>query len=112
MEYTTYTGEKKQLDQIDQQHLSNIYWFNRVIWNRDDNYLSHILEQINTRFEGKILPYIPQWQFTQEIEILDKTGKFIWDQDRTEADIIYAGHIIGHYITPQKLREDKISEII
>lgn len=59
-----------------------------------------------------MLPYIPQWQFTQEIEYLEKNGNFKWNQDHTEADVMYRGHVVGHYIIPEKLREDKINELI
>lgn len=112
MEYTNYKGEKKSLVELDHQHLSNIYWFNRVVWNRDDNYIQLVLEQIESRFEGKILPYVPQWQFKQEIAILEKLNAFNWNQEHTEADVIYDGHIVGHYIIPEKLRENKINELI
>lgn len=112
MEYTNYKGEKKTLDQIDQQHLSNIYWFNKIVWNRDDNYLKFILDQINTRFDSIILPYVPQWQFQAEIEHLDKMGFLNWNQEKTRADVIYKGHVVGYYTTPEQLRENKLKEII
>lgn len=112
MEYTNYKGEKKSLVELDHQHLSNIYWYNKILWDRDDYYLKFILDQINTRFEGKMLPYIPQWQFTHEIDYLDKMGFLNWNQEHTEADVIYDGHTVGHYIIPEKLREDKINELI
>lgn len=112
MEYTNYKGDKKSLAELDHQHLSNIYWFNKIIWERDDNYLKFILDQIRDRFEGQLLDYIPQWQFKQEIGYLDKMGFLNWNQEHTEADVIYDGHIVGHYIIPEKLRENKINELI
>lgn len=112
MEYTNYKGEKKSLDQVDHQHLSNIYWFNKIIWDRSDDYLRFILDQINTRFDSVILPYIPQWQFQAELDYLDKMRFLIWNEDRTEADVVYKGHVVGHYTTPEKIREDKLKEII
>lgn len=112
MEYTNYKGEKKPLNQIDHQHLSNIYWYNKIVFNRDDHYLKFILDQINSRFDSKILPYVPQWQFQAEIEYLDKMGFLNWNKDKTEADVIYQGHVVGRYITPERLREIKLKEII
>lgn len=111
MEYTNYKGEKKQLVNLDHQHLSNIYWFNRIIWSRDDDYLSLILEQIKIRFEGTILPYIPQWQFFSEVQYLDKMDYLVWNDSRTEADIVYFGDVVGHYTTPETIRENKLNDI-
>ena len=39
-------------------------------------------------------------------------GFLNWNQEHTEADVIYGGHIVGHYIIPEKLRENKINELI
>lgn len=112
MQYTNYKGDKKPLTELEHQHLSNIYWFNTIVWKRTQESLSLILEQIDKRFNGEILPYIPEWQFKNEIEWLESRGHFAWDEDKTEADVVYQGKVVGHYITPQKLRDSKLNQII
>lgn len=112
MEYTNYKGEKKDLSELDHQHLSNIYWYNKVIFDKNDIYLSIVLDQIRDRFDSKLLPYTPQWQFWQEIEYLDKIGAFVWNESRTEADIVYKFKVIGHYTTPETIRQNKINSIV
>jgi hypothetical protein len=54
----------------------------------------------------------PQWQFRNEIFYLEKHGHFVWNQEKTRADIVYRGKVVGYYETPEQLREEKINEIL
>ena len=54
MEYRTFENKVVDTNKIDHQHLSNIYWFNKIL-NRM-NPPSIITNRINEEFGGEILP--------------------------------------------------------
>lgn len=89
-EWTTFDGRKVSISDIDHQHLSNTYWFMKIFWKAPDAQLWQILEQIQQRFDGRILDYHPRVDFKEEIAYLRRKGMI------TSADeIIYNGEIIG-----------------
>lgn len=60
--WTSALGRRKRFNKIGRQHLSNILWFkevfnNSTIWN--DRAYSELLHELNTRYEGKRLPWKP-----------------------------------------------------
>lgn len=112
MNYTNYKGETKNFLTIDHQHLSNIYWFNRVCNGVSELRLKFITDEIDKRFDGVMLPYNPQCGFKQEIECLEKSGRFIWNSEKTRADIVEYGMVIGYYETQDYIREKNINNII
>ena len=68
--WRTYDDRVLSLNQIDDQHLSNIYWFSKVF----NSYTSpHIYREIIQRFGGKPLAYKPL-PVSGEIEGLKKLG--------------------------------------
>lgn len=69
--WTTWEGNVKTVEEIDHQHLSNIYWFNIVLYNRI--YL-FVVKELHRRFDGELLPYIPDVRFENEIRSLEKKG--------------------------------------
>ena len=114
MNYTNYAGHKQDLSTIDHAHLSNIYWFNMICNNANGRQFKFIMDEIDRRFDGVILPYNPQWKFKQEIEFLEKSGRFRWNPERTRADIVEWSHgqIIGYYETPDYVRDKIINKLI
>jgi len=86
--WTTWEGRRLTVDQIDHQHLSNIYWFNVLLYNRV--YL-FIVEELQKRFNSVLLPYRPDVRFDNEIRSLDKKG-FLYEGGRL---IMYNGVVIG-----------------
>tara|TARA_R110002049_G_scaffold140454_1_gene301481 strand:- start:624 stop:908 length:285 start_codon:yes stop_codon:yes gene_type:complete len=83
--WRTYDDRVLSLNQIDDQHLSNIYWFSKVF----NSYTSpHIYREIIQRFGGKPLAYKPL-PVSGEIEGLKKLGYIIG------TDIIFEGLVIG-----------------
>jgi hypothetical protein len=111
MEYKNYKGQTTNFKNVTQDHLSNIYWFNKICNRYNDDSLRFILDDINERFNGELLPYRPQWQFKAEIEFLEKNGKFVWNEQKNKADIVHHGQIVGYYETPEYLRDEKINKI-
>lgn len=112
MRYTTFENRKVDTDKMDQQHLSNVYWFQKLINGIDCH--KEILAQLNNRFDGKILPYRPMPKFRSEIDSLDRLGYLVWkDIDGfTIADIVYKGEIIGSACYTEQIRDILINEII
>lgn len=112
MKYTDYTGKTKDFQTIDHSHLSNIYWFNRICNGVSHWRLKIVTDEIDRRFDGVILPYNPQWKFKQEIEYLEKAGRFIWNSEKTRADIIENGVIVGYYESPDYIRDEKLNKLL
>ena len=83
--WRTHDGRVLTLDQIDDQHLSNIYWFSRISYS---NISPHIYREITQRFGGKPLQYKPL-PIPGEIEALKERGFIIG------TDIIFEGLVIG-----------------
>ncbi len=112
MKYTTYDKKVIEFDDIDHQHLSNIYWYNKVCLNRSDLNLSHVTKSIDLRFNGIVLPYRPLERFKDEVEYLDRNRMLIWNTDKTKADVIYGDKIVGIYETESYKRDLKIEKLL
>jgi hypothetical protein len=57
--------------QLDQQHLSNIYWYFYIVLNTK---MEWAFTEIQKRFDGKILVYSPSPEFKAEIKFLVERG--------------------------------------
>ena len=114
MKYRDYNGNTGEISELSHSHLSNIYWFNKILngWDDYDSRLNSILDSIKQKFGGEILPYNPKWQFKTEIETLESRGHFIWNLDKTRADIVYMGKVVGSYETPESIRNEKITDLL
>jgi hypothetical protein len=113
MIYTTFSGEKKDFNKIDHQHISNIYWYNMIVLERDIHFLAMIKKKINDEFGGDILPYSPHPDFKSEIESLNDMGYLIWqDEDKTWAKITWGEQIVGEYKSKLFLRNNKIDNLL
>ena len=77
--WITWEGKKKNVEEIDHQHLSNIYWFNALLYNR---VYVFILEELKYRFNSQLLPYRPDIKFTNEISSLSNKGFILRDNGR------------------------------
>ena len=112
MTFTTFSGEKKDFNKIDHQHLSNIYWFNKIINERDETFLHLIIMRFRNEFNGKILPYRPHPNFKEEIESLDMMGILLWQNDeKSWAKIQWEGKEVGEYKSTSFIREEKLNMI-
>ena len=73
--WKTFDGKVLKYDELDHQHLSNIYWYNMICLN---NKPLNIVNIINNRFYGEILPYKPMLKFKDEIAFLESRGYLVW----------------------------------
>ena len=101
----TFNGKTKNVEEIDHQHLSNIYWFFYIIHNE---IMMFALNEIEERFNGQLLDYRPHISFEMEIEFLEKNGYLFWrpDQDTelyTKGFIVIDGKNVGYINKPKKL---------
>ena len=95
--WVTFQGKPKLVSEIDHQHLSNMYWFHLIFW---DKKLQWVIDEINDRFNGQILHYRPHLQFESEIQGLEDRGMIRWTTDGEDrflktGVITFKGEIIG-----------------
>ena len=74
--WMTFKGRATSFAETDHQHLSNIYYFNKYV-NNQEEFCKLVLDEINWRFNGQLLPYRPHPQFQYEMDILRSKGMFI-----------------------------------
>lgn len=74
LKWKTFRGKEVSLDTVDHQHLSNCYWYQKVILNVEHKDLSFIIDMLEERFNGQLLPYRPHLQFKLEITFLEEGG--------------------------------------
>lgn len=111
MKYTTFEKRVVDTDKIDHQHLSNIYWFGKIL---AGNILPVILKRIETEFNGEILPYRPKSSFKKEISTLDERGYLVWKEvDGIRiADIVFQNKTVGQACYIDDHRGLLINEIL
>ena len=91
--WTTIDGEVVTRDTITHGHLSNIHYYTNYIYPsaypqsvRDD-----IMELINARFNGEILPYVPKydWEisYLKQRGWLRRNGNIVFSQGMTHAHL-------------------------
>ena len=90
----TFDGRVVTLEEMEHQHMSNIYWFiNKIVPHLYDN---STREEINgwlkKRFNGLILYYKPVPEFTQEKEYLLRKG-FL----KSNNMVVVENQVIGCY---------------
>lgn len=111
MKYKSFKGELN-FDELSHQHLSNIFWFNRIIHNLSLFQLKSITDQIDNRFGGITLEYKPHPDFLSEIEVLDEIGCLRWNDDKTLAEIWYGNEKVGILETRSHIRNVILDDII
>ena len=110
--YTTYNKRKLNIDDIDHQHLSNIYWFTEIIYGIPTH--KWVWQKIVLKFNGIILPYKPKSDFKEEISILDKMGCLEWIEidGARKANIMWKGNKVGEVCSVENNREILIKDIL
>lgn len=88
--WTTYYGQAIDFNKMSHQHLSNITYYNRLVLGEEPPRV--IINELEHRFGGIILPYHPLISFTREIEILKAKGHTTGEPN---ADIFNKGIWIG-----------------
>ena len=92
-EWRTFRNKKVSLDTIDHQHLSNCYWYLKIIHNEKEADLANLVETAKERFNGQLLPYRPHVDFLYEIKELKKLDCLVDEGGRTV--IYYNGREVG-----------------
>jgi hypothetical protein len=110
-EWRTFQGKPATPQTIDQQHLSNVFWFNLIFHNTK---LTWVQKELSERFNGQLLEYRPHADFEEEIDSLRSRGMLSYkgsahDHDEVSEDdpclvfreeiITYCGNVIGRIIT-------------
>ena len=69
-QWLTFNGKLANLREIDHQHLSNCYWYSKIF--NFPQCIQNVVffNEINRRFSGKILEYLPHPDFKYEISEL------------------------------------------
>jgi len=102
--WTTFSGKKVSFDTIDHQHLSNCYWFAKIIYDFEDKdpHLIKITDKLSDRFNGQLLPYRPHLEFKAEIDNLKMFGLLSYDNLNQNRLIIKdsSNQEIGEIICP------------
>jgi hypothetical protein len=95
--WTTADGRRRKFSSIGHQHLSNIYWFNKVL----NQYVNpDIRNELEFRFKGKILPWKPKL-IQNELELINSYCKV-----SSEGKIFWKGDQIGEIPIPE-IKEEK-----
>lgn len=78
-QWMTFEGDIKRLNEIDHQHLSNIYYYMKYTMPGAYDSLTKqlIKNELAERFEDVLLPYRPLRRFKQEMDVLQKKG-WLW----------------------------------
>jgi len=95
--WTTFNGREIETNELKHQHLSNIYWYHKLVFNTEHLWA---LDLIHQRYNGQLLPYSPHVDNTHEIQALEQNGILQWHPTSTgEAitvgSLIYNGQTIG-----------------
>jgi len=87
----TFDGRKIKYKDLDQQHLSNIIWFNKIFIGEEKSGFEKAL--IDLKFGGEVLPYRPHVDFKLECKILSKQGML-----KESGEIYFRNELIGNRI--------------
>lgn len=83
----TADGRQIPITELDDQHLSNVYWHSTIQWGSPH---FRITDEVNRRFKGKPLPFKPLTDvYIGEITDLKKRGMI------QGTDIVLHGTVIG-----------------
>lgn len=101
--WRTFQNKTIPATELDQQHLSNIYWYHKIFFNYNYEF---VFDELKNRFNGQILPYKPHISFKLEMNGLKERNMLV----ETNADdhlrlvkkysIILNDQVIGEYQIP------------
>lgn len=101
--WKTFQGKTVDPYVIDQQHLSNVYWYGIILCGISHDWVIGILKE---RFNGQLFEYRPHIDFVQEIEALRKRGAILSKAQVQveskiicqEEEIVHNGVVVGRII--------------
>ena len=134
VKWTTFSGQKLSVSEMCHQHLSNILWYNIIIMGYSPSEVTNlaqpgravdrhdvVMEQINLRFGGEILPYRPSYKFNYEIDRLEAMGLVKWNEEMTFGEVYYnwdwdglhnEKRLVGYIETLAWIRNNKLSDLL
>ena len=89
----TFNGKKIKYTDLSHQHLSNIYWFNKLIRKRKSELELVVIE---CKYDGIILSYRPSCQFPEELIVLRELG-YLQDDGKIIYDKKEIGHVVNSF---------------
>ena len=100
--WRTFNGKMVTPAEMDQQHLSNVYWFHLLFCNTLHKWA---VDEIKKRFNGQIMDYRPHTEFVYELNMLQRRGMIMWLPEKTNdlvkyGAIVHNGSIIGEIQIP------------
>lgn len=92
--WITFDGRVVTLEEMEHQHMSNIYWFiTKILPNKYSDYIRQdIMLWLKKRFNGLILYYQPHPDFKKEINYLLRKGYL-----KPDGMIVVDNQVIGCY---------------
>lgn len=95
--WRTFNGREIPVEELDRQHLSNIFWYHLICYNRRQDWT---IEQLKERFNGQPIEYRPHSDHVHELEQLELQGNLIWKESgKVEqiqvGEILFEGKCIG-----------------
>jgi len=99
MKWTTFNGRVVTIEEIDHQHLSNIFWYFKIVIGDLTHLPSELTKVLNSRFNGQLMEYRPHLQFENEIKFLEDHG-MLWWTSPNRGIIVYQKEKIGEIIKP------------
>jgi len=134
MKRMTFDGRVVSLDEISHEHLSNIYWFNKLInaaWNDVSGWKAYehklVTKVLAEKWNSVLLNYSPHRNSKEEIKLLDERGYLEWyfDENGIKKAKIFEEPLFIHTSTPVRerrqigelceiewLRHDKINKLL
>jgi hypothetical protein len=95
--WLSFDGKRKTIDQLDHQHLSNIYYYMK--YTQPEVYSSAevqmMKDELAKRFDDILLPYKPLRKFKLEIELLSRRGYLKQKKNMDGLDVVINGEWIG-----------------
>jgi len=91
MKFVTFDNRNIDEKDMEHQHLSNRYWFDKIFWRQENTECIRVTKE---RFNGQLLPYRPCIRFKDEIRDLYKKG-MLQAISETYFKIFYQSNEIG-----------------
>ena len=107
MNWTTAYGRSLALGEMSHGHLSNVLWFFDIFYGSKKRPHPAIQMELNKRFSGIRLPYMPLIVFKKEIEELVSLGI---TNGKVGDEIILHGNRIG-YISDERTKSDVFTDV-
>lgn len=107
--FGTFQGKAVRIGDIDHQHLSNMHWYNLIIMERKPT--APVQNELKKRFNGEILPYSPNLDFTSEIQTLESRGYLRWVREKAVTPGIPAEHAPEQVVGIITFRGEEVGRI-